>query len=76
MSSSHFIDLRCYDDGTCLVTESDAAGNVPDCKRHYNGRSVSLAWRVYRDFLSKRGRINESDDGVSDWIRYPGQGAQ
>ena len=52
--NSHFIDLRLYDDGTCLVTESDKEGSVPDFKRSYVGKSMSIGWRIFRDMVIKR----------------------
>lgn len=52
--NSHFIDLRLYDDGTCLVTESDKEGSVPDFKRSYVGKSMSVGWRIFRDMVIKR----------------------
>ena len=44
----HYWEIRKYDNGTFIVSESDADGSTPDYKRKYSGGSISKAWRCFR----------------------------
>ena len=44
----HFWELRKYDDGSFVVTESDKDGSSADYKRKFVGKGMSRAWRCFR----------------------------
>ena len=44
----HYWEIRKYDNGTFIVSESDMDGSTPDYKRKYSGGSISKAWRCFR----------------------------